>query len=154
VYHKINTPYNSVSPTVSDNYYSAGNVSLVKLSGNVNPNMAGMYYEIYEAIDGSGNTTQKTRVVIVGDRSSSVHDVRTLMANISPNPSNAAFALQLPLGLTGSLRLVANDGKVVLEKNITDAYTIIETSTLGNGVYTLLLNDGQAVASARLLVQH
>ncbi len=67
VQHEVRTPYNSVAASVTDNYYPAGQVSLVKLSSNVNPNVLGTYTEVFEAVDGSGNVTQKTRTVNVVD---------------------------------------------------------------------------------------
>ena len=67
VNHEVRTPYNSVSASVTDNYYKAGQVSLVKISSNVNPNVLGTYTEVFEAIDGSGNVSTKTRTVLVVD---------------------------------------------------------------------------------------
>lgn len=67
VRHEVRTAYNSVPASVSDNYYVSGQVSLVKIFSDVNANLLGTYTEVYEAIDGSGNKTQKTRTVIVED---------------------------------------------------------------------------------------
>jgi hypothetical protein len=67
VQHEVRTTYNSVAASVTDNYYGSGQVSLIKLSSNVNPNLLGTYTEVFEAVDGSGNITQKTRTVIVVD---------------------------------------------------------------------------------------
>ncbi|MDP2174975.1 MAG: DUF5011 domain-containing protein, partial [Bacteroidota bacterium] len=67
VYHEVRTPYNSVPATASDNYYPNSQVSLVRKSNNVNSNVLGTYTEEFEAIDGSGNVTNKTRTVIVRD---------------------------------------------------------------------------------------
>ena len=36
VNHKVRTPYNSIAPSVTDNYYGPGQVSLVKIFDNVN----------------------------------------------------------------------------------------------------------------------
>jgi PKD repeat protein len=68
VNHKVRTTYNSIAPSVTDNYYGAGQVSLVKIFDNVNENIVGVYTEVYEAVDGSGNTTQRTRTVKVEDK--------------------------------------------------------------------------------------
>ncbi|MBL7837296.1 MAG: DUF5011 domain-containing protein [Bacteroidetes bacterium] len=67
VEHEVRTPYNSTPATVSDNYYGAGQVSLVMLSSNVNPNVLGTYQEVFQAVDGSGNISTKTRTVKVVD---------------------------------------------------------------------------------------
>jgi hypothetical protein len=67
VKHEVRTTYNSVAASVSDNYYGPGQVSLVKIFSNVNENVLGTYTEVFEAVDGSGNVSQKTRTVIVED---------------------------------------------------------------------------------------
>ncbi len=67
VEHEVRTAYNSVDPSVSDNYYPANFLSITKISSDVNPNVLGTYTEVFEAVDGSGNTTQKTRTVKVVD---------------------------------------------------------------------------------------
>jgi len=68
VQHEVRTPYNSIAASVTDNYYPAGQVSLVKISSNVNPNVLGQYSEVFEAVDGSGNKTRKTRIINVVDK--------------------------------------------------------------------------------------
>lgn len=68
VQHDVATTYNSVQPSVSDNYYGVGQVSVVKVSSNVDQNKVGTYTEIYRAVDGSNNISFKTRTVEVVDR--------------------------------------------------------------------------------------
>jgi hypothetical protein len=70
VEHDVRTTYNSVFPTVTDNYYSfaKGEVSLRLVSSNVNTGVLGTYQEVYEAIDGSLNKTTKIRTIKVVDR--------------------------------------------------------------------------------------
>ncbi len=67
VHHEVRTAYNSMPATVTDNLYTTGQVSIIKIFSNVNANVLGTYTEIFEAIDGSGNMAQKTRTVIVED---------------------------------------------------------------------------------------
>ncbi len=66
--HDVRTPYVSVAASVTDNFYPAGQVSLVKISSNVDPNTLGKYTEVFEAVDGSGNKAKETRTVLVVDR--------------------------------------------------------------------------------------
>lgn len=70
VEHDVRTVYNSVMPTVTDNYYDVAKneVSLRKIYDDVDYTTLGTYKQIYEAIDGSGNVSQKTRTVKVIDR--------------------------------------------------------------------------------------
>jgi hypothetical protein len=67
VEHEVRTAYNSIAATVSDNYYLPGQVSIVKIFTDVNPNVLGKYTEVFEATDGSGNKALKTRTVMVVD---------------------------------------------------------------------------------------
>jgi hypothetical protein len=67
VEHEVRTPYNSVNASVTDNYYGSTQVSLILLSSNVNPNVLGTYQEVFQAVDGSGNVSTKTRTVKVVD---------------------------------------------------------------------------------------
>jgi PKD repeat protein len=66
VIHEVRTKYNSIAPTVTDNYYSNSNISFNRVS-TVNENVLGKYTETFRAIDGSGNLTTKTRWVKVID---------------------------------------------------------------------------------------
>lgn len=67
VYHEVRTAYNSIAASVTDNYYDNTQVSITKTLSTVNANVLGSYVETYEAVDGSGNKTTKTRTVIVQD---------------------------------------------------------------------------------------
>ena len=66
VYLEVNTPYFSKPVTVTDNYYSNSQVSVVK-TGSVDPYTLGLYTERYTATDASGNSTTRTRYVRVLD---------------------------------------------------------------------------------------
>ena len=67
VYHEVRTPYVSVPVTVTDNYYSGGNVSVSPPVSNVDPTVLGTYTEVFSARDASGNKSTTTRTVIVVD---------------------------------------------------------------------------------------
>jgi hypothetical protein len=69
IFLEVNTPYNSKPVTVTDNYYSNSQVSVVK-TGNVDPYTLGLYTERYTATDASGNSTTRTRYVRVRDTKS------------------------------------------------------------------------------------
>ena len=67
VLHDVNTPYNPVDATASDNLYSTTQISLTKTS-NVNPYVLGTYEDTYTATDASGNVSTRIRYVKVVDR--------------------------------------------------------------------------------------
>ncbi|MDI1234432.1 MAG: DUF5011 domain-containing protein [bacterium] len=67
VEQEVNRPYKSIAATVSDNYYGPGQVSIALIFSNVDFTTLGTYKEIFRAVDGSGNITERTRTVKVID---------------------------------------------------------------------------------------
>jgi hypothetical protein len=153
IYHPYRTPYTPVQPTVTDNYYPANQVSLTLVSSDVDPYVYGVYQDVYEAVDPSGNTARKTRTVIIGTGPTSVNDFSAQGLRFSPNPSNNSFELDIPSGNTLTLSVMSADGKLVLQKTL-DASASIDTSIWPNGVYTLVMNDGKVSSASKLLIQH
>ncbi len=70
--HPVNKPYKSIPATVSDNYYKDGAVSISLIFSNVDFTTLGTYKEIFRAVDGSGNITERTRTVKVIDNEAPV----------------------------------------------------------------------------------
>ncbi|MCC6817862.1 MAG: DUF5011 domain-containing protein, partial [Bacteroidia bacterium] len=68
VYHEVRTAYQSTPVSVIDNYYDGSQIVVTRTFSNVNDFKLGVYYEIFEAVDGSGNISKKTRTVIVNDK--------------------------------------------------------------------------------------
>ncbi len=61
---KLGTAFKDLGYRVYDNHDASSKIS-VKVSNNVDVNKAGTYQEVYKATDTDGNTTTKTRQVIV-----------------------------------------------------------------------------------------
>jgi hypothetical protein len=68
VEHEVMTPYITTAASVTDNFYGPGQVSVSRISSDVNAYVIGTYTEVYRAVDGSGNTSTKTRTVRVVDK--------------------------------------------------------------------------------------
>ncbi len=66
VWHEVNTNYNPVNATASDNLYNTTQISLT-MTSNVNPFVLGTYQDTYTATDASGNIATRTRYVKVVD---------------------------------------------------------------------------------------
>lgn len=64
--HPVKAKYVKVKPTIFDNYYPNSQLSISETS-NVNPDVLGMYQEVYTVTDPSANTTIQTRFVKVVD---------------------------------------------------------------------------------------
>ncbi len=153
VCHRISTPYNSVAATVSDNYYSQGQVSLIRIFSNVNPNVAGLYTEVYEAVDGSGNKTQKTRWVKVGQCNTSGLDLigRSLI-NVYPNPVNDILNITLNETVQADYSIYTLDGRLVQSDALESGGNTVSVTTLAPGVYTLQINTGFELVNLKILV--
>lgn len=156
---KWRTPYNSVPATVTDNYYSSGQVSLVKTSSDVDANVVGIYKEVFEAVDGSGNRTTKTRIVIVSQdcagSSTGLRDLTALSNFIYPQPAGDKISLYLPeLGDNVQVRAFASNGQLILESRLDNNAASIETSAWPSGIYTLLLTDTLRSFTYKVVIQH
>lgn len=155
VCHQWGNAYQPVQPTVSDNYYPNAQVSLVLKSSNVNPNIKGLYTEVYEATDASGNTTVKTRYVKVDDcLSSSVRNISDSWFNIYPNPATDKVTVT-----TGNIReqykvsLYSCDGRLLMQTHFSGSGDI-DISGLNNGLYTLVIAAADYHVSKKLTVLH
>lgn len=156
---KWRTPYNPVHPTVTDNYYPNGQVSLVLKMSDVDVNVKGLYTELYEAIDGSGNKTTKSRLVLVADScpasSTGIRDVTSSANLIYPQPAGDKINLYLPeLGNNIRIKAFSSDGQLILEGKLDDNTTSIETSAWASGIYTLLLSDNTRSFTYKVIIRH
>lgn len=152
--HKIRTPYSMVMPTATDNYYNASQISITLLSSNVNENVSGVYEEKYKAVDGSGNISYKTRVVIVSENcnTAGINDVFQENISVYPNPADQYFYITLN-GHRGHLKIVSMDGKVVFESTV-EGNAVIRMGELSAGVYMLQLERGGDMQSHKLVIRH
>lgn len=154
--HQIRTPYSSIAPTVSDNYYSANQVSIVLKSGSVNANVTGWYTEEFEATDASGNTTIKTRVVYVGECSTlSIKQTQTTSFSVYPNPAKDQLHIQSYTNTSAvTIHIIGIDGKVVLSQTMQGSGCVVNTSGLSNGIYTVMIASNGLSYQSKLAIQH
>jgi len=154
VYHKRHTPYNPVTPSVTDNFYPSNQVSLVLLSSDVDVNVTGLYTDKYMATDPSGNKTWKNRIVVIGDFSF-VDEATRPAINIFPNPASSWLMIDVPEGTgTVGVQVISTDGKAVFENPRYETGAIIESSAFASGIYTVVVNSGQNVSTLRLVIKH
>lgn len=140
---KYRTPYNSVHPTVTDNYYNSNQVSLTLKYSDVNTNVIGTYYEEFEAVDGSGNVTIKRRIVVVKENCDNVGIDRTLKdrVHVYPVPSDgSSLNIEGLDGMEFKLSLIDANGKTVLTALSKSG---VDVSHLAAGVYVLQIETAQ-----------
>jgi hypothetical protein len=155
---KWRTPYNSVAPTATDNYYNKNQVSMTK-TGNVNTNVIGVYYEVFEAVDGSLNKTTKTRVIIVAENcgtTSSISQLTAMSINIYPNPAKGYIEIN-PANTNSTelynVRLFSMDGKTVFGSSFSNSVKM-DVSNFTNGVYSIEVIGGDKVYRQKIVIQH
>lgn len=142
---KYQTPYNSVQPTVTDNFYSSGQISLVKKSSDVNTNVIGTYTEVFEAVDGSGNITTKTRIVHVKYDCNTVGIQQQKLNTVSiyPNPGNGHISI---IGLENQdeafVSVYNANGALVYNSSMTDS---IDLSGLSMGLYFIQITQNKEI---------
>ncbi len=131
-------PYNRVQPTVTDNFYSSNNISLVLQSSDVNTNVIGFYTDEYEATDASGNKTRKIRIVQVkvGCNTSNINNTfSTLNVSVYPNPSSSYLNFSSNYFMNDAvISIVDVNGKVINEIPFSET---IDVSNIPNGIYCL-----------------
>lgn len=131
-------PYNRVQPTVTDNFYSSNNISLVLQFSDVNTNVIGFYTDEYEATDASGNKTRKIRIVQVkvGCNTSNINNTfSTLNVSVYPNPSSSYLNFSSNYFMNDAvISIVDVNGKVINEIPFSET---IDVSNIPNGIYCL-----------------
>ena len=140
---KRGNPYNRVMPTVTDNYYSSNNVTLILKSSDVDVYSVGFYEDVYEAVDASGNVTIKKRIVEVSNdcgTTVSVNGILTETLNIYPNPANTRLEFSLDLGPDALIKIVDLSGKTVLNTVFSKSTDI---SQIPDGTYVVWVYDNQ-----------
>lgn len=152
VYHQKGTPYTPVTPTVTDNFCPANQITLTLLS-DVDVNVTGIYQDMYDATDPDGNTTRRIRTVVIGhlsnDYPASNYNIRVI-----PNPANEHITVLLADGIPEvGMKICSADGRTVYEKNGVRNGSIIDTGILETGVYTVLMDLGSMVIANKLLIQ-
>lgn len=155
---KWRTPYNSVTPSVTDNYYGPGQVSLVKKSSDIDPNVIGIYQEVYEAVDGSGNTTTKTRFVVVKENcpnSVGLRDILSTDLSIYPQPVSGILNIKIDAyGILANLSVYTPEGKLMYKVDALSNMSSINVSQWPSGIYFLHLNAGESISLRKIVVQH
>jgi hypothetical protein len=157
---KWRTAYKRIQPKVSDNYYPSNQVSLALKMSDVDPNIIGLYTDVYEAIDASGNKTTKIRIVKVSmdcAQTASINSFNSIQMEMYPNPAQNFISVQMT-NLYASdelltIMMVSMDGKKVFESTI-DAALRIDVGGIANGPYTIVVKGGGQIINKMVLVQH
>lgn len=151
---ELGKPYNRILPDVSDNYYPKNQVSLVLVSSDVNTNMIGLYSDVYQATDGSGNKTTRIRVVEVKQKCNSDIDMfnEDFQLSCFPNPANDAMNIKTNFDVhDATLKIYDVKGELVLSIAFSN---VLDVSYLNNGLYSVCLSNGQYSIIRMISITH
>jgi uncharacterized repeat protein (TIGR01451 family) len=79
---------------------------------------------------------------------------KELMAKIYPNPTSTATKIELSESVNGKVWLYNLQGAVVSKTAMENGKSTIETGTLQNGIYLIVIETELGSAAAKLMVQH
>ncbi|HXD93994.1 MAG TPA: T9SS type A sorting domain-containing protein [Bacteroidia bacterium] len=74
-------------------------------------------------------------------------------ANIYPNPSNGNFIIETNLSEKQTVQILDVTGKLILQQTI-NSKTIIDASSLDNGIYFVQINTSDGLFTKKIIVQH
>lgn len=161
VCHKVNTPYNSVNPSVQSDVFTSSQISLSKISSNVDPNKLGFYFEVFEAVDARGHRVLKTRYVIVKEdcdnNNTAISKIlsKSNIIYIYPNPANSLLTIEVLNGLETEFKLIDAQGKEVWNSQASSAATrTIDVENLSSGIYYLVAKNNISIFTEKIVVQH
>jgi hypothetical protein len=77
-----------------------------------------------------------------------------LIAKIYPNPTSTETKIELSESVNGKVWLYNLQGAVVSKTAMENGKSTIETGTLQNGIYLIVIETELGSAAAKLMVQH
>lgn len=158
--HKINTPYNRITPTVKSNIFKLSEISLT-LKSDLDVYKIGLYYDEYTATDANGNVVKKKRWINVKENCgkdstpNNTHFSTLKQASVYPNPASTDIKIELLSGNESTLTLIDAIGRTVWTGNIVENKTqIIDVSKFKNGIYYLSCKNNKFQSNEKILIQH
>jgi uncharacterized repeat protein (TIGR01451 family) len=79
---------------------------------------------------------------------------KELMAKIYPNPTSTATKIELSESVNGKVCLYNLQGAMISKTAMENGKSTIETGTLQNGIYLIVIETELGSAAAKLMVQH
>lgn len=154
--HKVNTPYTPEDPIATDESAPFMIHGTLK-STDVDITLIGVYIEVWEFEDVSGNKITGTRKVYISASCTGglgTHDVMNPLRTIYPQPANEVLNLHLP-GFSGmQIRICSADGKLIYDNKLTENTVQIPTQEWATGIYMLMVSNEVAVYSYKIIIRH
>lgn len=158
VCHKVNTPYNSVIPTVYSTIYPNTQLNLQLISSSIDPNVKGTYIEEFKAMDPSGTTVFKRRFVRVSDTcgiNTSNKSVFSNGFNIYPNPCQNVLNIITTSEKEIKVTLMDAVGKMIEEWVYSGSlFYTIDTKNYINGAYFIRIEIDNQIWANKVIISH
>jgi hypothetical protein len=82
----------------------------------------------------------------------SIDEVQGLNVSVYPNPANDLINIESTLS-DGNIAIFDMTGKLLINQQISGAMNSINTSELKNGIYNLIISNGEKTLSQKLIIQ-
>jgi hypothetical protein len=82
----------------------------------------------------------------------SIDEVQGLNVSVYPNPANDLINIESTLS-DGNIAIFDMTGKLLINQQICGAMNSINTSELKNGIYNLIISNGEKTSSEKLIIQ-
>ena len=73
--------------------------------------------------------------------------------NISPNPTDGVFAINLDVNEKYDLRVYNTLGQMILSQSIVDMHATVDLSSFENGIYTVELKNDKGIYSEKIIIE-
>jgi len=127
------------------------------ISGNIFTPPSNTYYWV-QTITGTGTDTCRQKTYVIGNEPPSVTALNTLnnsaAFSLYPNPATSSFQISKPNNVGNcQLQIVDLLGNIVYTKNNILQNETINTNSLGNGLYMVLLNSNNSKVYTQKLIK-
>lgn len=151
---RIGTPYDVTDPDYFDFIDPKDSLILKLISTNVNPNREGVYKEVFEVTDKSGNSRTGVRNIKVGF-CGKLHAYIQLKNGFILKPNPADNQIQIILSeFNGSakMNIYSYDSKHINTLDLNEQSNVIDISILASGIYFIEVNNNGRIDVQKLIV--
>jgi hypothetical protein len=143
---------------LADDAYYAAVLTEVNASNNIRilndetvlqPSYASMIHLIGDATYSNGNAFAiRMNMGVLG-----LDETANANLSVYPNPSSEVVTIESNM-TEGTIQIIDLTGKVVANQTVNGVATAFNTTTLTNGMYTVILTNGATVETRKFIVQH
>lgn len=151
--HEINTAYNPINATATDNYFQTKDISITR-SGSVNAFVSGLYVEMWVATDGAGNKDTAYRYIIVGHCSTGIGGMKLEYAiRVWPNPADKKLYVRSSNNMPLEMQLINPQGqRIPLPVHWEKDFYTMDVSDIPGGFYILKVCNASGCVERQIVI--